>query len=86
MDGNWVVNKNAIPFCAIGADHGLEQVNKMMKVSGGFHWHYTKHTIKQFCDPFANEYDQVVNMVTKAVISETSRTSSREMPLDMNCL
>ena len=42
MDGNWVVNKNAIPFCAIGADHGLEQVNKMMKVNGGFHWHYTK--------------------------------------------
>ena len=34
MDGNWVVNENAIPFFAIGADHGLEQVNKMMKVSG----------------------------------------------------
>ena len=43
-------------------------------------------TIKQFCDPFANEYDHVVNMVTKAVISEISRTSSREMPLDVNCL
>ena len=28
MDGNWVVKKNAIPFCAIGADHGLEQVTK----------------------------------------------------------
>ena len=43
-------------------------------------------TIKEFCDPFANEYDHVVNMVTKALISETSRTSSREMPLDVNCL
>ena len=42
--------------------------------------------IKQFCDPFANEYDHVVYMATKAVISETSRTSSREMPLDVNCL
>ena len=42
MDGNWVVNKNAIPFFAIGADHGLEQVNKMMKVSGECHWHYSK--------------------------------------------
>ena len=28
MDGNWVVNKNANPFFAIGADHGLEQVNQ----------------------------------------------------------
>ena len=124
-DGNWVVNKNAIPFCAIGADHALEQVNRIMKVSGGLigitqnhnaltkfflvapelsnianeasemaglksaktTTHYelsdamTKRqenkvlklvdTIKQFCDPFANEYDRVVNMVTKAVISET---------------
>ena len=43
-------------------------------------------TLKQFCDPFANEYDHLVNMVTKAVISETGRTSSREMPLDVNCL
>ena len=43
-------------------------------------------TIKEFCDPFANEYDHVVNMVTKALIYETSRTSSREMPLGANCL
>jgi hypothetical protein len=36
LTGNWVVNKNAeVPFCAIGADHGLEQVNRSMKVSGG---------------------------------------------------
>lgn len=33
--GNWVVNKNTIPFCAIGADHGLEHINRTMKVSGG---------------------------------------------------
>ena len=113
---------------------------KMMKVSGGCHWHTQNHnaltkffqvalelsiianeahemaglksakttthyelsdamtkrqennvlklvdTIKEFCDPFANEYDHVVNMVTKALISETSRTSSREMPLGVNCL
>ena len=36
MSGNWVVNKNPdVPFCCIGADHGLEHVNRMMKVSGG---------------------------------------------------
>ena len=27
-------NKNTIPFCAIGPDHALEQVNRWMKVSG----------------------------------------------------
>ena len=27
LSGNWVANKNqVVPFCAIGADHGLEQV------------------------------------------------------------
>ena len=35
MGGNWVVNKNEVPVCAIGADHALEQVNRSMKVSGG---------------------------------------------------
>ena len=35
MNGNWVVNKSRIPFCAIRADHALEQVNRSMKVSGG---------------------------------------------------
>lgn len=33
LSGNWVVNKNSrVPFCALGADHGLEQVNRSMKV------------------------------------------------------
>ena len=31
---NWVVNKTSIPFCAIGADHALEQLNRGMKVAG----------------------------------------------------
>ena len=36
QNGNWVVNKNArVAFCAIGADHALEHVNRSMKVSGG---------------------------------------------------
>ena len=36
MDGNWVVNKNGkVPFCAIGADTGLEHINCYMKVNGG---------------------------------------------------
>ena len=35
MNGNWIVNKNPnVSFCCLGADHGLEQVNRMMKVSG----------------------------------------------------
>ncbi|KAK3747362.1 hypothetical protein QZH41_005268 [Actinostola sp. cb2023] len=36
IQGNWVVNKNArVPFCALGADHGLEHINRSMKVTGG---------------------------------------------------
>ena len=34
-EGNFSVNKSGIPFTAIGADHGLEQENKAMKVLGG---------------------------------------------------
>ena len=31
-----MVNKNStVAFCALGADHGLEHVNRSMKVSGG---------------------------------------------------
>ena len=33
--GNFVVNKNQIPFCSIGADHALEHINQIMKVTGG---------------------------------------------------
>jgi len=35
MKGNFCVNKNEIPFCAIGPDHAIEHVNKMMKIRGG---------------------------------------------------
>lgn len=36
LQGNWVVNKNEeVPFCALGADHALEHINRSMKVSGG---------------------------------------------------
>ena len=35
IDGNFVVNKNQIPFCAIGVDHALEHINGIMKVTGG---------------------------------------------------
>ena len=35
IDGNFGVNKNQIPFCAIGVDHALEHINRIMKVTGG---------------------------------------------------
>ena len=36
LQGNWVVNKNEnVAFCAVGADHALEHLNRSMKVSGG---------------------------------------------------
>ena len=36
LSGNWVVNKNQnVPFCALGADHGLEHINRSMTVNGG---------------------------------------------------
>ena len=36
MEGNWVVNKNPdVPFCALGADQALEDINRSMKVTGG---------------------------------------------------
>jgi len=121
-EGNWVVNKNTIPFCAIGPDHALEQVNRMMKVAGGLigitlnpfartkfflaapelarlaeeaknmadlpktkakHHHELteakveqqeknaidlKNTIEKFTNPFANGCNQLINMVTKAIL------------------
>ena len=28
FEGNWVVNKNLrVPFCALGADHALQEIN-----------------------------------------------------------
>jgi len=34
--GTWIVNKNAtVPFCSIGADCALEQINRFMKVACG---------------------------------------------------
>ena len=35
QNGNWVVNKMLILFCAIGADHALEHLNRGVKVAGG---------------------------------------------------
>ena len=35
IDGNFAVNKNQIPFCAIGVDRVLEHINPTMKVTGG---------------------------------------------------
>ena len=35
LQGNWIVNKNSLPFCAIGADHALEHINCAMTVSEG---------------------------------------------------
>ena len=35
MDGNFTVHKNKIPFCAVGVDHALEHINRIMKVTGG---------------------------------------------------
>ena len=35
IDGNFTVNKNKIPFCAVGVDHALEHINHVMKVAGG---------------------------------------------------
>ena len=36
LQGNWVVNKNFIvPFCELGADHGLEHINRSMKATRG---------------------------------------------------
>ena len=124
MQGNWVVNKNTIPFCAIGADHALEQVNRMMKVGGGIvgitqnpstltkfflgapePFHIAKEarqmagmrsteakqhhdlmgtkarqqednvtaltdTIKKCIDPFSDQCDEVINILTKAIMPE----------------
>ena len=35
MKGNFCVNKNDIPFCAIGPDHAIEHENKTMKIQEG---------------------------------------------------
>ena len=33
--GEFSVNKSGIPFTAIGTDHGIEQENRALKVTGG---------------------------------------------------
>ena len=35
IDRYFEVNKNQILFCAIGVDHALEHINRIMKVTGG---------------------------------------------------
>ena len=35
QQGNFSVNKSSVPFSTIWADHGLEQQNHTLKVSGG---------------------------------------------------
>ena len=35
QEGNFSVNKTKVAFSAIGADHGIEQENRAMKVLGG---------------------------------------------------
>ncbi len=35
MDGNFAVNKNQIPFCAIGVVQALEHINCILEVTGG---------------------------------------------------
>ena len=35
MNGNFSVHKNESPFCAVGVDHALEHINRIMKVTGG---------------------------------------------------
>ena len=43
-EGNFSVNKSDVPFCAIGADHALEQENRRMKVLGGIKGMANKQT------------------------------------------
>jgi len=33
--GNFTVNKNQIPFSAVGVDRHIEHINKIMKMTGG---------------------------------------------------
>lgn len=35
LEGNWVVNKNKIPFSALGDDEALERENRRLRVQGG---------------------------------------------------
>ena len=121
--GNWVVNNSKIAFCALGADHALEQVNRWMKVAGGIvgitqnqtartrfflvapelarlkveskqdanveknlsskHYELTNAernkvivsalslttTLQGFTNPFEYDWDDIINIVTKAVVS-----------------
>ena len=34
-NGGFCVNKSKVPFTSIGADHGIEQENRALKVVGG---------------------------------------------------
>ena len=36
------------------------------------------NTIRQFCDPFRNDYDHIINIVTKAVVTDIIQTHEKQ--------
>ena len=65
---NFSVNKFSVPFSAIGADHGLEQQNRVMKVLGGIkgiansqtaldEYFMTAEELSLLLDQFSDQYD-----------------------------
>ena len=65
---NFSVNKSSVPFSAIGADHGLEQQNRVMKVLGGIkgiansqttldEYFMTAVELSLLLDQFSDQYD-----------------------------
>lgn len=90
MEGNFSVQKNKIPFTAIGADHALEQENKNIKVLGGVkgllqndsalvRFGLISSVLNQICDEF-----YYINGVEKETLNEriTNNTSKLLVTLE----
>ena len=64
--GNFSVNKNNVPFCAIGVDHAMEQENKSIKIAGGI----TGITLNQTAlDRFVLTAPQISQIVEEVIES-----------------
>ena len=75
IDGEFVIRKSFIPFTQIGVDHAGEQVNKLLKVSGGLEG-ITKNVNARdrlfLTAPFIGEI--VAQMETAANVESNKRT------------
>ena len=87
---NFSVNKFSVPFSAIGADHGLEQQNRVMKVLGGIkgiansqtaldEYFMTAGELSLLLDQFSDQYDLCNNSLKRKQHYQLSGSKTKEL-------